>query len=177
MQAGGRPAGNAGTTTTNLAVVVEVALRPVEDGDLDALFEQARDPAAGWLAAFTPVDQDVRAAFDARMARQRAAPDIVQRAITRDGTLVGSIASFVVDGHTEITYWVDRAVWGQGIASRALALLLDEVRVRPLHARAASDNAGSLRVLRKAGFQVVGTEVAWANARGAEIEETLLRLD
>ena len=50
-------------------------------------------------------------------------------------------------------------------------------RVRPLHARAASDNAGSLRVLRKAGFQVVGTEVAWANARGAEIEETLLRLD
>jgi len=48
-------------------------LRPVEDGDLDALFEQARDPAAGWLAAFTPVDQDVRAAFDARMARQRPA--------------------------------------------------------------------------------------------------------
>lgn len=27
-----------------------------------------------------------------------------------------------------------------------------------------------------AGFRITGTEVAYANARGAEIEETLLRL-
>lgn len=36
--------------------------------------------------------------------------------------------------------------------------LLDLVPVRPLHARAASDNAGSLRVLLKAGFKIIGTE-------------------
>jgi RimJ/RimL family protein N-acetyltransferase len=47
---------------------------------------------------------------------------------------------------------------------------------RPLHARAASDNRGSLRVLERAGFTVVGTEVSYANARGTEIEETVLRL-
>ena len=94
----------------------------------------------------------------------------------RDGRLVGTIASFVMDGDTEITYWIDRSVWGRGVASQALALLLDTVTVRPLYARAASDNAGSLRVLRKAGFTVIGTEISYANARGTEIEETIPRL-
>ncbi|MFC1406950.1 MULTISPECIES: hypothetical protein [Streptacidiphilus] len=47
---------------------------------------------------------------------------------------------------------------------------------RPLYARAASDNAGSLAVLRRAGFAVIGTEVSYASARKAEIEETVLRL-
>jgi hypothetical protein len=35
-----------------------VALRPVEDGDLDALFEQMRDPEGVRMAAFTPDDPD-----------------------------------------------------------------------------------------------------------------------
>ena len=33
-----------------------------------------------------------------------------------------------------------------------------------------------LRVLAKAGFEVVGTERSYAPARGGEIEETVLRL-
>jgi RimJ/RimL family protein N-acetyltransferase len=45
---------------------------------------------------------------------------------------------------TEVTYWIDRACWGQGIATRALGLLLEEISVRPIRARAASDNVGSL---------------------------------
>ncbi|MEU4448354.1 GNAT family N-acetyltransferase [Actinosynnema sp. NPDC050801] len=157
--------------------MAEVALRAVEDSDLDALFEQMRDPESVRMAAFTAKDPDDREAFDAHMAKIRASPDTTLRAVTRDGRLVGSISSFVMEGDTEITYWIDRSVWGQGVAGRALALLLDTVRVRPLHARAASDNVGSLRVLRKAGFTVIGTEVAYAPARDAEIEETVLRLD
>jgi RimJ/RimL family protein N-acetyltransferase len=85
-------------------------------------------------------------------------------------------ASFVVDGQTEVTYWIDRAVWGRGIASRALALFLDVVRSRPMYARAASDHVGSLRVLHKAGFRVIGTEVSFAPARRVAIEETILKL-
>jgi len=63
------------------------------------------------------------------------------------------------------------------VASRALALLLQEVQARPVHARAASDNLGSLRVLEKAGFRIIGTNRDFAQARKAEIEETILRLD
>jgi RimJ/RimL family protein N-acetyltransferase len=156
--------------------VADVALRPVDDSDLDALFDQMRDPEAVWMAAFTAKDPNDREAFDRHMAKVRTSPDNTLHAVTSDGQLVGSVASFVVDGDTEVTYWIDRSVWGQGIASRALALLLDLVAVRPLYARAASDNVGSLRVLQKAGFTTIGTEVSYANARLAEIEETVLRL-
>ena len=48
---------------------------------------------------------------------------------------------------------------------------------RSLFARAASDNVASLRVLRRAGFVAVGTDVGFANGRGAETGETILRLD
>lgn len=154
-----------------------IALRPVEDGDLDALFEQMRDPEAVRMAAFTAEDPDDRNAFGAHMARVLATPGITHRAVTSYGQLVGQVASFPSGEETEVTYWIDRAAWGRGIASQALVLLLELVTTRPLHARAASDNLASLRVLRKAGFQAIGTEVSYAPARNGEIEETILRLE
>jgi RimJ/RimL family protein N-acetyltransferase len=68
-------------------------------------------------------------------------------------------------------------MWGRGIATRALTLLLELVPQRPLYARAASDNVASLKVLRACGFVAIGTDVGFANARRAEIEETILRKD
>jgi RimJ/RimL family protein N-acetyltransferase len=153
-----------------------VILRPVHDSDLDALFRLMSDPESVRMA-FTPEDPDDRQRFDAHMARVMESPEITQRAITWEGDLVGSIASFVVEGETEVTYWIDRAAWGRGIASRALSLFLEVAQVRPLYARAATDNVASLRVLGKSGFRVIGTEVSFAPARGADIEETILRLD
>jgi hypothetical protein len=52
--------------------VAVIALRPVEDADLDALFDQMRDPQSVWMAAFTADDPDDRDVFDAHMARVRA---------------------------------------------------------------------------------------------------------
>lgn len=158
-------------------MIEKVRLRPVEDADLDIIFEFMRDPESVRMAAFTAKDPDDRAAFDAHMRRNLARPDTTNRVILGDGRVVGTIAGFVIEGDTEITYWIDRAVWGQGVAGRAVALLLDLVPTRPLHARAASDNTGSLRVLTRAGFEVVGTDVGYAEARRAEIEETILVLN
>ena len=157
--------------------MAHVALRPIEDSDLDALFDQRRDPESVRMAAFTPENPDDRTAFEIHMAKVRTSPEAAMRAVTADGRLVGSVASFVIDGDTEVTYWIDRSFWGRGIASRALALFLATVPIRPLFARAASDNVGSLRVLQKAGFAIIGTENSYANARDTEIEETILRLD
>ncbi len=156
--------------------MASVKLRPIEDVDLDTLFDQMRDPESVQMAAFTAKDPDDRTAFDSHMSKVRNSPDTTMHAVTSDGRLVGSIASFVVEDRTEVTYWIDRAVWGYGVASEALALFLDIVVVRPLYARAASDNLGSLRVLRKAGFAIIGTEFSYAAARRTEIEESLLRL-
>ena len=95
--------------------MVLVALRPVEDGDLDALFEQMRDLEGVQMAAFTPDDLN---AFDAHMARVRSSPDITLRAVICDGRLAGSIASFPSEGQTEVTYWIDRALWGRASRPR-----------------------------------------------------------
>lgn len=156
--------------------VAAVALRSLDDADLDVLFDLMRDPESVRMAAFTAKDPNDRKAFDAHMAKVRSAPDVTTRAITRDGQFVGSIASFVIEGETELTYWIDRSVWGQGVASRALSQFLQILEIRPIYARAASDNIGSLKVLQKAGFEAIGTEVSYASGRDAEIEETILRL-
>jgi RimJ/RimL family protein N-acetyltransferase len=157
-------------------MISQVALRGVEDPDLDILFEFLRDPESVRMAAFTAEDPDDREAFDEHMRKIRGNPETLNQVILGDGVVVGSIASFVMEGDTEITYWVDRAVWGQGVAGRAVALLLEQVTIRPLHARVASDNAASMRVLTRAGFKPVGTDTGYAAARKAEIEETILVL-
>jgi RimJ/RimL family protein N-acetyltransferase len=146
-----------------------VSLRPVEDADLDALFDQMRDPESVWMAAFTARHPDDRAAFDARMARLRRSPDITLRAVTCNDRLAGSIASFVIDGRTEITYWIECASWGQGIAGMTVAQFLRLVPARPLYARAASDNAASLHVLHKPGFKAIGTETSFDPIRAGPL--------
>ncbi|MEW2609431.1 GNAT family N-acetyltransferase [Streptomyces sp. NPDC047880] len=155
---------------------MNVELRQVHDSDLPVFFRQMNDPEALHMAAFTHKDPADRAAFDAHWAKIRSSADVV-RTVLADGDVVGSAAVYGVPGEREVTYWIDRAYWGKGIATGALRALLAEVPERPLYARAASDNAGSLRVLEKCGFRVVATATGYAAARGAEIEEKVLMLE
>jgi RimJ/RimL family protein N-acetyltransferase len=71
--------------------MAEVALRPIKDSDLDALFEQMRDPESVRMAAFTTKNPDDRAAFEIHMAKVRTSPEVTTLAVTADGRLVGSI--------------------------------------------------------------------------------------
>jgi RimJ/RimL family protein N-acetyltransferase len=125
---------------------MDVELRPVHDSDLPVFYRQLNDPEALRMAAFTPADPADRAAFDAHWRRVLTSSD-VPRTILADGDVVGSAAVYGEPGEREVTYWVDRAYWGRGIATAALRRLLDEVPERPLYARAAADNLGSLWVL------------------------------
>ena len=154
-----------------------IALRPLVDSDADALFHMMQDPESVRMAAFTSPDPTDRARFDTYLTRIRTDPTITSRAITYDGAVAGNIGAFLMEGDLDVAYWIDRPLWGRGIASQALEMFLRIVTERPIHARAASDNLGSLRVLRKAGFQPQGTEISYASARGTEIEETIMRLD
>jgi RimJ/RimL family protein N-acetyltransferase len=158
-------------------VTRDVSLRPVLPVDLELLFQQFRDPDAVRMAAFTAKDPSDRAAFDAHWTKLVALPTVRARAVVADGVVVGSITAFDADLGREVTYWIDRAQWGRGLATAALAALLAEETTRPLFARASKDNAGSIRVLEKCGFRVVGADRFFANARGAEIDEVVLRLD
>lgn len=155
----------------------DVELREVHDSDLPVFFRQTNDPESLWMAAFTAKDPTDRDAFDAHWGRIRAAPDVLNRTVLVDGDVVGSAAVYGEPGEREVTYWIDRAYWGRGIATTALRLLIAEVPERPLYARAAADNAGSRRVLEKCGFRVTARASGYANARDEEIDEVVLTLD
>ncbi|MFB6667056.1 MULTISPECIES: GNAT family N-acetyltransferase [unclassified Streptomyces] len=157
--------------------MAEVSLRAVEDADLPLFFAWMSDPDATRVAAFTPKDPTDRAAFDAHWARIRSrSGGVVMRTAVADGVVVGHVGAYGEVGDRQVTYWIDRAHWGRGLATAALRAFLDETPTRPLHARAAADNLGSRRVLEKCGFVVTGTDRGFAQARGEEIDEVLVTL-
>ena len=152
----------------------QLVLREIEDRDLSVLFEHWTDREAIRMAAFTSADPDDRTAFEQRWARLRSDASTTNRVIEIDGRVVGHIASFDLEGHREVTYWIGREDWGRGIATRALLQL---ETTRPLYAGAASDNAASIRVLTKCGFLIVGKGREFAHGRNEETDAVVLRLD
>jgi RimJ/RimL family protein N-acetyltransferase len=154
-----------------------LTLREVGDEDLPLLFEQWADPVAVHMAAFTAPDHMDWDAFERRWSRLRADETVLARVIVVDDEVAGTIGSWGDSGEREVTYWIGRSYWGKGIATDALNAFLAVERSRPLHARVASDNVASRRVLEKCGFGVIAMERNVAEARSAEIEELVLRLD
>ncbi|MEU8983241.1 GNAT family N-acetyltransferase [Streptomyces sp. NPDC048309] len=156
---------------------MEVILREVHDSDLPVFFRQTNDPEALRMAAFTPKDPADWTAFEAHWRRIRSSSDVVARTVLVDGDVLGSAAVYGSPGEREVTYWIDRAYWGRGIATAALRALLAQLHERPLYARAAADNTASRRVLEKCGFRVTARTSGYANARGEEIPEVVLTLE
>ena len=164
------------TTQPVAASRPEVTLRHIRGTDIEAFFQMERDPEANWMAAFTAKDPSDRVLFDARWSLLLEDEHVTARTVCVDGLIAGSVMTYIEDGETEITYWIAREYWGAGVASAALSLFLDEVTDRPLNARTAKDNVGSLTVLRRRGFEIVGENEDFANGRGEMTEEFLLRL-
>ncbi|MFI5927843.1 GNAT family N-acetyltransferase [Micromonospora sp. NPDC051543] len=153
----------------------DVRLRQVREDDLVEFFLHQQDPEANRMAAFGPADPSDHREFARHWARVLTNPANRVRTVEADGEVVGYVSAFPVDDQTEVSYWIDPTRWGRGYATAALAALLRELP-RPVHARAAKDNAASLAVLRKCGFVVVGADSGYANGRGTEVEEWLLEL-
>jgi RimJ/RimL family protein N-acetyltransferase len=150
-----------------------VRLRPVETGDLPRMFDLQLDPESNRMAVTNP---RTREAFDAHWAKVLVDPECTARVILVGEALVGTISCFPMDGGDHVGYWIDRAYWGMGVASRALHLLLQEVMKRPLVATAATSNGASLRVLQKCGFVVERVRHSPATDRYPECEEAVLVL-
>jgi RimJ/RimL family protein N-acetyltransferase len=157
--------------------IQDLSLRDVVEDDLALFFSFQLDPDANHMAAFIARDPTDREAFTAHWNKILAEPTNIIRTIVCDGQVVGSVSSYVQAGKPEVTYWIGRAHWGKGIATRALTTFLAQVNTtRPIYARVAKDNLGSRRVLEKCGFQVIGEMKGFAKARGEEIGELHLEL-
>ena len=149
----------------------DVRLRDATHDDLPIFYEQQRDPVASRMAAFASRDLD--AFMEHWTGRILGDETGVAKAVLVDGRVAGNVLAFDHDGRREIGYWIGREFWGRGVATRALAAFLGEVRDRPLYAGVAKHNVASVRVLEKNGFEIVDEPVEPA-ADG--VEELLLRL-
>jgi RimJ/RimL family protein N-acetyltransferase len=157
-------------------MITSIILTKTVIDDLDQLFLFQLDKETNFLSAFTANDNNDKAAYLKKHTPFLSDPSIHMQTIWLGDKIVGSIAKFVMEGNPEITYWIDRKYWGQGIATAALKKFLNLEGTRPIHARVAYDNIGSQRVIEKCGFVKIGTDRGFANARQAEIEEYLYKL-
>ena len=157
----------------------DVSLRDVTTSDLPIFFDQQLDADANWMAAFTSRDPADRDAFMAHWTRILADETNTIQTILVEGHVAGHVSSYEDEefAKPEVTYWIGKPYWGKGIATSALSLFLLQTETRPIYARAVKDNIASLRVLQKCGFISIGEGKGFANARGEEVEEFILRLD
>lgn len=134
-----------------------IFLRPTSRADVPALFEHQSDPGANLLAGTRPRDRAAFGEIWEKILQDAAGPSpgVVPRVIIADDELVGAISVFRMGDKNAVGYWIARPHWGQGVATRAIGLLLEEVAVRPLHAQVAAHNIASLRALERNGFVVI----------------------
>lgn len=154
----------------------KITLRLTAVSDLETLFEFQLDKESGYLAAFMPKDHDNKKSYLNKYKKLLADPTVNNQTIFLDNNIVGSIAKFMMGGNPEITYWIDRKFWRQGIATKALKEFLTIETERPIFGRVVFDNFGSQKVLEKCGFIKIGTEKGFANARQMEVEEFIYKL-
>jgi RimJ/RimL family protein N-acetyltransferase len=158
----------------------DIILRDVTMSDLPIFFEQQLDPQANQMAAFTAKDPADRDAFMAKWAKILGDETSIVQTILIGEQVAGSVLIWTdeeLDG-PEVSYWIGKSYWGKGVATRALSEFLhSHVKDRPLYGRAVHDNIASLRVLEKCGFRRIGEGNGFANARGEEVEEYILKLD
>ena len=153
--------------------ISRVELRDVNVADLPAFFRIQSDPDANRMVVATPRDA---AEFDAQWARILSDPTIIAKAILADEVLVGHITCHKMDGRDFVGYWIAKEHWNRGIATAALALLLKQVVIRPLHARVARSNAASIRTLEKCGFTITSGQTFPASDHFPECERVILTL-
>ena len=158
-------------------MVETVVLRDVIDTDFPLFFAHQQDPVAIRMAAFTAKDPADREAFTAHWARILADDAVVIRTVLVNGQVAGHVSKYETLGEPEVTYWLGREYWGRGLATQALSEFLRVLKTRPVYARVVQDNAASRRVLEKCGFTACGSGRDFANGRGEEVDEIILRLD
>jgi len=151
-----------------------VTLRAIHPSDLPAIFEFQSDPRSIEMAV---VFGRSRPEFDEHWTKILNNPEVIASAIIAGDTLVGHVSCFKMDGLDSVGYWIDRAYWGSGYATKGVQLLLEQVSKRPLHARVARSNSGSIRVLEKCGFQTIRYETSPDDGKFPVCQEAIMRLD
>ena len=151
-------------------------LRPIQPEDLDQFFEHQQDSEANLMAAFTARNPSDRGVFNHHWGSIISDPKVIVRTIEHEDEVAGSILVFEHEDTPEITFWTASRFWGKGITTSAVDAFLAEYTNRPLRARVPQDNVGSIKILERRGFKVIGEAADFSNARAAVVKEFIMEL-
>jgi RimJ/RimL family protein N-acetyltransferase len=150
-----------------------VRLRDVVEGDLPIFFAHQQEPDGVRMAAFPPRDADT---FAAHWTKILADPALVKQTVLYDAQVAGYVVSWEKEGQRLVGYWIGREYWGKGIATQALRAFLNASMSRPLFAHVARQNIGSIRVLEKCGFTLVGANRSGTATSTEVVDELIYKL-
>lgn len=144
-------------------------LRPLSQGDAEAMYAYASDPEVTRYLPWTPAPdvESVRQFLREQMEKRRRGESLGLAIVLRQtGEMVGSTDLMdlrgSVRGRAELGYLLSRLYWGRGIMTEAARITaahgFHALNLTRLAAFADADNAGSRRVLEKIGMRLAGTE-------------------
>lgn len=167
----------------NPAILIEserLVLRPLVAEDAPQLFALfAEWPVIKWLSAPPwPYQPCHMRGFIDRVLTETAPHHEVFWVIERDGTPIGGISlrdrepSHLQSGPgPNVGYWLGTRYWGQSYMTEALAALVDYIfatsGAEAIYSGAFTENAASLRVQMKVGFERDGDTMLHSNPRDA----------
>lgn len=160
--------------------VIEAArfiLRPMRASDAGLIFHYASDErlARNTTSIPHPLPPGASESFVARATAESRTEDVwaIDCSVSGGSEFVGVIGLERIErDQSEIGYWVAPAFWNTGIASQALAALIEAnpQNSNTIFASVFQDNPASARVLTNCGFAYLGDAESFSVARGAKVQ-------
>ncbi len=104
--------------------VNDILLKKTNTADLETLFGFQLDEVSNYLAGFTSKNPSDKHTYFEKYTNLLSDNTVNMKTIFLNSEIVGSVAKFEMEGNTEITYWIEKASWGKGIATLALSQFL-----------------------------------------------------
>ncbi len=162
-----------------------IALRPVEIGDLDAIYRWENDPG-NWIHSnhLNPISRFYLEQYILN-AENNIYVDKQLRLLIVDHNKkqLGIIDLFDFDPHhrrAAVGIIIDASVQKQGYGSEALNLLIQyankTLNLKQLYCGIGEGNNISLRLFQNHGFRITGTKKEWRHLDGKWVDEHFLQL-
>jgi RimJ/RimL family protein N-acetyltransferase len=175
------------TVATDSIRTERLLLRPLRHADVEPIFNQFSNwEVIRWLSSPTwPYTlDDARSFVDAQLNQAPTSKSYL--AITLDEALIGGIdirgsrPTETPDRSPILGYWLGKPNWGRGYMTEAarafIAHLFASTLAEAIHTGAFADNAPSLRVQEKLGFERDGEMMLYCRPRGRELPHVNTRL-
>ncbi len=156
--------------------MAELTIRNARQSDLEAFYQHQLDPEYNRMAAFGSAVPEDRTAFMDHKNKILRDPTCLLYTIELDLEPIGNIGSFFFDGERDLCYGIAKEHWGKGFVTQAVQAFLLVEQTRPLGARVAIHNLGSIRVLEKCGFVYVKSEHGFSDFLQTTVEEKIFSL-